>query len=291
MMADRLRSFVTIVAIPTALAFFTEYTITSRTFARHSQHLELRAAKRDSVWAQQAFDYSSKAGWDGFYHQGYADSQTDGRPTGDLVDSLAFEWHGHISNEVLAKLVDGSIAQAARNYRNSTDDRLPSILLVGCGNSALPRVLHDAFSTPVEITCLDYSKVCIDMVQSMYGSCPNMNFVVGCATKLRQTIDQHFDDAKQYDAIIDKGLLDALLCNEGFEVDSLMNGVDEVLTSSDWGLHVLVSFPLTGMLKSSLDEMQDLKWQFDVAVEGSENGRGCLNVARRPCLSESKETG
>ena len=275
-MASRRRLFVAIVAIPAALAFFTERKSTLRATARH-----------DSRWEQQEpFDFSSKTGWDNFYNEGKAE-QPDG--SSGSVDSLIFDWHGHISNEDLAKLIEPSIAQAASNYRNSTD--LPSILLVGCGNSALPRVLHDAFTTPVEITCLDYSEVCIDLVRSMYGSYPNMNFVVGCATKLRKTIDQQFDDGKRFDVIIDKGLLDALLCNEGFEIDSLMTGVDEVLTSSDWGLHVMVSFPLTGMLQSSLSDMQNLNWQFDVAVEGCENGRGCLNVARRLCSSECVETG
>jgi len=268
---SRRRLFVAIVAIPTALAFVTECTSTNN-------NIELRATSRHDRWAQEPFDFSARAGWDDFYRKGKADS----------VDSLEFEWHGHISNEVLATVIKPSIAQAASNRRNSTD--LPSILLVGCGNSALPRVLHGAFGTPVEITCLDYSKICIDMVRSMYGTYPNMNFVVGCATKLRKTIAQHFDEARRFDVIIDKGLLDALLCNEGFEVDSLMNGVDEVLTSSNWGVHVLVSFPLTTFQQSSLEDMRDLKWQFDVAVEGGENGRGCLNVARRLSSSDSEET-
>ena len=172
----------------------------------------------------------------------------------------------------------------------SRDDRLPSILIIGCGNSSLPRILHDAFDHPVRITCLDYSKVCIDMIREMYSDgCPNMDFVVGDAMQLREVINAHHNcnEDYKYDVVIDKGLMDALMCGEGFDCDTLQKGIDQVLTSKDWGMHVLICFPLIKGIKENLTELgqqldeQNLFWRFDLPVQGSENGRASFNVGKR----------
>ena len=179
---------------------------------------------------------------------------------------------------------------------------MPSILLVGCGNSALPRVLHDAFGVPVRVTCLDYSSVCIELVKSMYGeSCPNMDFAVGDATALREVQWESDDGArgkqsptesdkvrakKHFDVVIDKGLLDALMCGDGFDLEKLVTSVNSVLTPREWGMHVLVCFPLSRSTKQSLDDLgnssvPNLAWEFDIPVKGSENGRARFNLGFR----------
>jgi hypothetical protein len=123
------------------------------------------------------------------------------------------------------------------------------------------------------------------------NACPNMNFVVGDATNLQNVIwedDSDDDDVtitarqpKQFDIIIDKGLLDALMCGEGFDISNLMDGINEVLTPYEWGMHVLICFELSKASKQYLDDMSGLDWHFDITVKGSENGRGCLNLAKR----------
>lgn len=177
---------------------------------------------------------------------------------------------------------------------------MPSILIIGCGNSSLPRVLHDAFSCPVRITCLDYSKACIDMMRDMYSSsCPNMDFVVGDAMKLKEVLDEYNNNNNKcksdttsynYDVIVDKGLMDALMCGEGFDVNMLQAGVNQVLTPEIWGMQVLICFPLMKGTRESLVEFgqetktrneRDLFWRFDIPVEGSEDGRASFNVAKR----------
>ena len=186
-------------------------------------------------WNHTPFDFSSKSGWDNFYEQGITDCHSseigyDGSDDVDKIESLEYEWHPHIPHSAIVEYIKPTISDAHQYYscQSTTSQdhkiRMPSILLIGCGNSALPRVLHDAFDDiNVEVTCLDYSPVCIEMIKSMYqDSCPHMKFAVGDATRLQDVQweeDAHSleedDEGKHFDVIVDKGLLDALLCGEG----------------------------------------------------------------------------
>eukprot|EP00571_Detonula_confervacea_P016507 CAMPEP_0172307874 /NCGR_PEP_ID=MMETSP1058-20130122/8637_1 /TAXON_ID=83371 /ORGANISM="Detonula confervacea, Strain CCMP 353" /LENGTH=315 /DNA_ID=CAMNT_0013020167 /DNA_START=120 /DNA_END=1064 /DNA_ORIENTATION=+ len=263
---------------------------------------KLTAKEEDSNyqhrWNHEPFDFSSKFGWDKFYKNGLNHTDTVEAPEFgdcDTIESLEYEWHPHISHSIIVDAIEPTISAASQYYSRTmqptaSQHHLPSILLVGCGNSALPRILHDSFDTPVRVTCLDYSPVCIEMIKSMYeSSCPNMDFVVGDATKLQEVMwEEDAEKAKSmhFDIILDKGLLDALNCDEGFDLDRLMEGVNDVLTPHDWGLHVLICFQLSRSDKESLVELGDkngsgLVWDFDIPVEGSENGRGCFNLGRR----------
>ena len=305
---------------------------------RQQGKLTASAKQKDSVqentdsashrWKHEPFDFSSRFGWDNFYRNGLDNDDDDGEQTGVIsaktdgddtvaLESLEYEWHSHIPHSVIVDTIAPSISAASEYYsqlHSATDKtpcRLPSILVVGCGNSAIPRILHDAFEIQVRVTCLDYSPVCIEMIQSMYGnSCPNMDFVVGDATRLKGALfgqhsvpqsaeisSEHLTNENFYDVIIDKGLLDALMCGEGFDADleRLMEGIQDVLTPQKWGIHVLVCFQLSNASKQILlqlrDELdsgcdapeneQDLFWDFNIPVVGSDKGRACFNVARR----------
>lgn len=240
-----------------------------------------------SRWKQAPFDFSSKQGWEEFYKNGQITSPSR---EDDDNSSLEYEWHSHIPHSAIIDTIAPSIEAAANSSSNYGE--LPSILIVGCGNSSLPRVLHDAFDYPVRITCLDYSKVCIDMIRQMYNeSCPRMDFVVGDAMKLREVISEHntlnSGEEYHYDVVIDKGLMDALMCGEGFDVGNLQREVEKVLTCHPWGMHILICFPLITGTKDILNELGqendglNLFWRFDLPVEGCENGRASFNVGKR----------
>lgn len=255
------------------------------------------AVAHNHRWKHDPFDFSSKYGWDTFYKNGLANvdsavNETNESDTSaaESLESLEYEWHPHISHSTVVEAIRPAITSASQNCAGNDD--LPSILLVGCGNSALPRVLHDAFDSPVRVTCLDYSPVCIDMIKGMYERvCPNMDFVVGDAMNLQQ-VQWAGDntDQKTFDVVVDKGLLDALMCGEGFDLERLMGGINEVLTPLEWGVHVLICFQLSKASKKGLEDLgsgyePSLTWDFDVPVEGSEKGRACFNVGRR-CSSK-----
>ena len=252
--------------------------------------VSLVAAKdgaRSHRWEHEPFDFSSRTGWDDFYEKGLRYSDATDSTSGSEGSSMEYEWHTQIPHSSIVAAIRPSIERSAEK-----GTRLPSILLVGCGNSSLPRILHDGFDTPVEVTCLDYSPVCIRMIKSMYeASCPNMAFVVGDATNLRSV---KWDEGaakpveeKRFDVIIDKGLLDAIMCGEGFDLEKLYGGINDVLTCEDWGALCLVCFRLSRATKQSLVESgngrqrSQLLWDFDIPLEGSDGGRASFNLARR----------
>jgi SAM-dependent methyltransferase len=123
-----------------------------------------------------------------------------------------------------------------KNTRESKLSAATRVLVVGTGNSRLPRELYDcATRGEIQVTCLDYSQPCIEMLKEMHASdCPNMNFLCGDVTDLENVIRmnedyyrecddstvQHGGDMQEewkYDCIVDKGLMDALMCNDGWD--------------------------------------------------------------------------
>jgi len=79
------------------------------------------------------------------------------------------------------------------------------VLVVGCGNSNLSKVMHDMGYR--SITSIDTSTVVVSQMQYRYKDLEGMEFMVGDATKLDM-----FPDAS-FDAIIDKGCLDSIFCS------------------------------------------------------------------------------
>lgn len=246
-------------------------------------------------WEHEPFDYSSRLGWDDFYENGIKkrrQEEEDGPiEVGVVVESspteYEYEWHSHIPHSAIAEAIRPAISEASSRRSRG---RAPSILLVGCGNSALPRALHDAFDYDVRVTCLDYSPACIDAMRSLYGNAyPNVDFVVGDATDLGGVVwnggggagDRSGGNTRRFDVVVDKGLLDALMCGEGFDVERLMGGINDVLVPHGWGMHILICFPLSVASKRILEELPGLVWDFDIPVEGSEDGRASFNLARR----------
>jgi hypothetical protein len=266
---------------------------TDRSIAVRINEATEDSKSKNHRWRQTPFDFSSKQGWEDFYKNGQSPDHDGTKNIAD-VSSLEYEWHNHIPHSAIIEMIAPSIEAAIHQSSYSNNGRMPSILIVGCGNSSLPRVLHDAFSHPVRITCLDYSTVCIDMIKQMYGKlCPNLDFVVGDAMKMQEVIEKHSSSLNSttqdhlYDVVIDKGLMDAMMCGDGFDVETLQRGVDSVLTPSDWGMHVLICFPLIKGMKENLVELGQrdtercLFWSFDLPVEGSQNGRASFNVGKR----------
>ena len=85
------------------------------------------------------FDFSSTLGWDKFYEK-----------EKDVV-----EWHSSIAlSSILKYIPKGS-----------------DCLVVGCGNSELPRVIHDDAdkSKKGHVTCLDTSSACLDQLRKQHA--------------------------------------------------------------------------------------------------------------------------
>lgn len=79
--------------------------------------------------------------------------------------------------------------------------------MLGCGNSKLSEQL---FSIGYKnIINIDFSSVCIEQMKNKYKEiCPEMQFIEMDACEMT------FENSS-FDFIIDKGLIDSILCSEG----------------------------------------------------------------------------
>jgi SAM-dependent methyltransferase len=197
----------------------------------------------------EAFDFSSANGWEQFYKDSGVSSQ----------EYSVLEWHSSVPLEVLADFIPlgGS-----------------DCLMVGCGTSDLPSVVYEKRSD-VSITLMDSSQTCIEQLSGRYGD--TMSYVCGDATRLSSVLPP----SKLYNIIIDKGLMDAFFCGEGWNgpIESLVKESSKVL--SPGGCYLLASYRLPTSTKEFLTEVGSevgLEWEFDCA--GS-NDRVGLSIARK----------
>ena len=218
----------------------------------------LQSTNSDASLAD-AFDFSSKTGWDQFYERRSIPA--------DDHDQLAFEpyeWHSSLDHD--------TVLQHA--------ERGGSILFVGCGTSTMPLELYDLHEGKSHIICLDYSPSCIEQLAQSWGPTrANMSFLVGDATRLENMPDIA-DSDEGIDAIIDKGLIDALMCGEGWngDVERLLASAAKQLRPN--GLYVLVSYKLSSATKDFLLDVgkkDGLEWTFD--LEDEDNNRVSLSKA------------
>jgi len=211
-----------------------------------------------------AFDFSSQKGWDEFYSR----------------DSIfEFEWHSSISHEMIISEID---------------KKASSVLMVGVGNSNLPRILYDARKGQTAVVCMDYSQPCLDMLRMMHAeSCPRMEFICGDAKELDRIfvgaqncidgVDEEETSSNEpfyFDTIVDKGLVDAFMCGEGWngDIELYMRGVAALLEKGV-GRFILVSYKLTSSTKEYLIEIgrkYGLQWELD--IQPKSNSRVSFSV-------------
>ena len=218
------------------------------------------------------FDFASKQGWNDFYQQrdqeqppssssANVSSSTrtldSNNPRNNSDPFFEFEWHSSIDHSsILSSIGKGS-----------------NVLFVGTGNSNLPRTLHDAHEGDTKITCVDYSQPCIDMMQDMHGaSAPTMHFLCGDARDLVGLVGG--PSSTPYDVIVDKGLMDAMVCGEGWDWDleRYFKGVKTLLQDKTGNI-ILISFKLTNAMKSYLEDIGErygIIWNLDIEEKSNE---------------------
>jgi len=104
-----------------------------------------------------------------------------------------FEWFK--SYHDLSHLIDRHVSKNAK------------ICMLGCGNSSLSKDMYD--SGFHKITNVDFSHVLIERMSSQHAeTCPEMSWIQADVRQLP------FADAS-FDAAIDKGTMDALMCAKG----------------------------------------------------------------------------
>jgi len=126
------------------------------------------------------------------------------------------------------------------------------ILMVGCGNSRMSEhMVQDGYGVK-SIINIDISPVVIDRMQKKH---PEMDWRVGDVTQLPE-LETH-----SFDAAIDKGTLDAILCGEGSaeNADKMLGELSRILKPN--GVFVLITY---GQPKTRLHYLCKDKYKWDV---------------------------
>ena len=146
----------------------------------------------------------------------------------------------------------------------STLEIIPPVLVVGCGNSDLSANLEKSNIKPVVST--DISKTCCQKMKDRTGGCYLP--MDACQMQFRDNI---------FPCVIDKGTLDALLCQSHYEISvtKMICEIARVLAPN--GIFIEVTFGKTAEKLSVLDSSDILPWSLD-NVYKVENDTGVANV-------------
>ena len=189
----------------------------------------------------ESFDFSSTEAWEDHYQ----------------VHNEDMEWHSSISMENLVKMVPEHAAK---------------VVLVGCGSSRLPEAIQQS-RPDSHLILQDSSETCLNLLRDRYQD--TMSYVGGDATRLSQCLDAPVD------VIYDKGLMDAIFCNEGWNrpIYSLLRESSKML--KDNGIYILVSYrlpPSTMEFLANVGAENHMDWIFN--IEGSNNRAG-ISIASK----------
>ena len=124
------------------------------------------------------------------------------------------------------------------------------VLVVGCGNSELSNKLEGNGISPVIST--DISKTCCFNMSSLTGGCYLPMDV--CQLQFRDNI---------FPCVIDKGTLDAILCQKHYEVSvtKMMLEISRVLSPN--GIFIEITFGKTPEKINILDSPDLLSWSLE----------------------------
>eukprot|EP00920_Eleutheroschizon_duboscqi_P042273 GHVT01101097.1.p1 GENE.GHVT01101097.1~~GHVT01101097.1.p1 ORF type:complete len:244 (-),score=36.33 GHVT01101097.1:420-1151(-) len=160
-----------------------------------------------------------------------------------LRDPEPFDWYQRYSN---VKSI----------FEESGLQNQHAILMVGCGNSRLTEEMYD--DGYHSILNIDYAASCIKAMEDKYREYEHLSFKQMDATSMTP-----LDDAS-FDAAIDKGTMDSILCGEDSveNVKAMLGEVHRILKAG--GLYIIISY---GSPSSRLNYLQDSSYHWTVTVK------------------------
>ncbi|KAG0556973.1 hypothetical protein KC19_11G092000 [Ceratodon purpureus] len=134
-------------------------------------------------------------------------------------DVGSFDWYQTYAN--MAPLINMYIPKS------------DNVLMVGCGNAVISEeMINDGYET---ITNIDISQVVIDAMKEKYKNMPQLRYQ-------RMDVRQLNYKAKEFDSVIDKGMLDSLMCgpSASTNVASMIKEIYRVLKPG--GVYMLITY-------------------------------------------------
>ncbi|KAK4755679.1 hypothetical protein SAY87_009436 [Trapa incisa] len=121
------------------------------------------------------------------------------------------------------------------------------VLVIGCGNSAFSEgMVDDGYE---EVVNIDISSVVIEAMKKKYSECSQLKYMV------MDVRDMRAFESGSFDAVLDKGTLDSLLCgnNSRKNAAQMLEEVARVL--KDRGVYILITYGAPSYRLHLLKEM------------------------------------
>ncbi|KAJ6895786.1 EEF1A lysine methyltransferase 4-like isoform X2 [Populus alba x Populus x berolinensis] len=137
-----------------------------------------------------------------------------------VQEAESFDWYQHYS----------SLRPFVRRYIPTSS----RVLMVGCGNALMSEdMVEDGYEN---ITNIDISSVAIDIMRRKYEHVHQLNYMEMDAR------DMSFFPDKSFDAVVDKGTLDSLMCGSDASISSvrMLGEVSRLLKPG--GIYMLITY-------------------------------------------------
>ncbi|RQO95584.1 hypothetical protein POPTR_009G055600v4 [Populus trichocarpa] len=137
-----------------------------------------------------------------------------------VQEAESFDWYQHYS----------SLRPFVRRYIPTSS----RVLMVGCGNARMSEdMVEDGYEN---ITNIDISSVAIDIMRRKYEHVHQLNYMEMDAR------DMSFFPDKSFDAVVDKGTLDSLMCGSDAPISSvrMLGEVSRLLKPG--GIYMLITY-------------------------------------------------
>ncbi|KAL2922283.1 EEF1A lysine methyltransferase 4 [Bienertia sinuspersici] len=128
-------------------------------------------------------------------------------------------------------------------------------LVIGCGNSPFSEgMADDGFE---DIVNIDISPVVIEAMQKKYANHPRLKYIT------MDVRDMSTFETGSFDAVIDKGTLDSILCGNNSKQNSnkMLQEVERVL--KDKGIYILITYAAPSY---RLNLLKSIKWKIKLHV-------------------------
>lgn len=169
--------------------------------------------------------YGEPSYWDNRYNQ----------------EESPFDWYQNYS--ALAPLLSTFLSPTNR------------VLVIGCGNSTFSEGMAD--DGYEDIVNIDISNVVIEAMQKKYANHPRLKYMTMDVRDMSTFVTGSFD------AVIDKGTLDSILCGSNSKQNSskMLEEVARVL--KDKGIYILITY---GAPSYRLNLLKSIKWKIKLHV-------------------------
>ncbi|KAL3580093.1 hypothetical protein D5086_017928 [Populus alba] len=179
-----------------------------------------------------------------------------------VQEAESFDWYQHYS----------SLRPFVRRYIPTSS----RVLMVGCGNALMSEnMVEDGYEN---ITNIDISSVAIDIMRRKYEHVHQLNYMEMDAR------DMSFFPDKSFDAVVDKGTLDSLMCGSDASISSvrMLGEIDSSIYFPEGTMEVSCKAYASGSILSDVTNDISCVWSTKTESKSAQGSIAASYALRSP---------